>query len=69
MNYKRAMDSEEKELWNEAIEQEHDRMMVGQVWTPISKDKVNKNAKILTCTWAIKKGKQKISSQNQCKRI
>ena len=54
MNYNRAMKSEDKEQWEEAIKKEHERMVMHKVWEPVSKHKV-KNKKILTSTWAMKK--------------
>lgn len=40
--------------WQQAIEQEHQRMVSHKVWKPVKKKQVPKWAKILTSTWAMK---------------
>ena len=55
MKYQEAMQSEDKEKWQEAIKDEHNRMMKMQVWQKVKKADLPADAKILTSTWAMKK--------------
>lgn len=55
MKYKQAMKTKDKDMWTEAIFEEHDRMVKRQVWRTEPKKDVAKGAKILTSTWAMKK--------------
>jgi hypothetical protein len=55
IKYKQAMKTKDKDMWNEAVFEEHDRMVKRQVWRTELKKDVPKGAKILTSTWAMKK--------------
>jgi hypothetical protein len=55
MKYEQAMKSKDKNAWEIAVKEEHDRMKKYKVFKAVSKDKLPKQAKILTSTWAMKK--------------
>ena len=56
MKYETAMNTKEKQKWEKAVVEEHDRMVAAKVWKPVPKNQVNKKqSKILTTTWAMKK--------------
>jgi hypothetical protein len=55
MKYKQAMKTKDKDMWTEAVFEEHDRMVKREVWRTELKKDVTKVAKILTSTWATKK--------------
>jgi hypothetical protein len=55
MKYKQAMKTKDKDMWTEAVFEEHDRMGKRQVWRTELKKDVPKGAKILTSSWAMKK--------------
>ena len=40
--------------WIKAVEEEHERMLANDVWSPVKRSMVPKGAKILTSTWACK---------------
>ena len=50
-----AMKTLKKDQWLNAVEEECQRMIKNKVWELISKFKLQKNAKILTSTWAMKR--------------
>jgi Reverse transcriptase (RNA-dependent DNA polymerase) len=54
-NYNDAMKTDDREHWSKAIEEEHNRMVESEVWSAVDKGMLNKNDKILTTTWAMKK--------------
>jgi hypothetical protein len=41
--------------WSKAVEEEHDRMVKNEVWSPVDKQDIPSDAKVLTSTWAMKK--------------
>jgi hypothetical protein len=55
LNYKQAIESADSAKWKEAVEEEYKRMISNNVWQAINKNQVPAGAKILTCTWAMKK--------------
>jgi Reverse transcriptase (RNA-dependent DNA polymerase). len=55
MTYKEAVTGPEQPYWLKAIEEERDRMMEHAVWKPIDKKQIPRGAKIIDCTWAMKK--------------
>lgn len=55
MKFDEAMASGNAAEWSKAVEEEHERMVENNVWTPVPKDDVPPGAKILTSTWAMKK--------------
>ncbi|MGH7955289.1 MAG: reverse transcriptase domain-containing protein [Gloeomargaritales cyanobacterium] len=55
MKYSEAMKGPDKDKWEKAVEEEHDRMLKHKVWKVVPKQEVPKNAKVLTSTWAMKK--------------
>lgn len=55
MNYKAAMKTADKPKWDQAVEEEHDRMVKMGVWEAVPKNKVPKDAKVISTTWAMKK--------------
>ncbi len=50
-----AMTGPDKDQWEKAIAEEHDRMVENKVWVPIEHKNIDKNVKILSSTWAMKK--------------
>jgi hypothetical protein len=55
MKYKQAMNTKDKDMWTEAVFEEHERMVKRQVWRTELKKDVPKGAKVMTSTWATKK--------------
>lgn len=55
MKYNEAMASADKEKFEKAVEEEHDRMIHHRVFKPVPISEVPKGEKIITSTWAIKK--------------
>jgi hypothetical protein len=55
MKYDEAMRTPDVAEWNQAVEDEHQRMIDNKVWMPVPKAEVPEDAKILTSTWAMKK--------------
>jgi hypothetical protein len=55
MKYKQAMKTKDKDMWTEAVFEEHDRMVKRQVWRTELKKDVPKGENIITSTWAMKK--------------
>jgi hypothetical protein len=49
------MQLKDKDKWKEAVEEEPHRMKENCVWSAVSKDYLDSQAKILTITWAMKK--------------
>jgi hypothetical protein len=55
MKYDTAMKKADAISWKTAVEEEHNRMVDNEVWTPVPKSEVPVGAKVLTSTWAMKK--------------
>jgi hypothetical protein len=55
MKYKEAMASSDRDKWQKAVDEEHERMLKHNVWKPVLRKDVPEGAKILTSTWAMKK--------------
>jgi hypothetical protein len=55
VKYRDAMASGDATQWSRAVEEEHDRMVDNEVWSPVHKEDIPPNAKVLTSTWAMKK--------------
>jgi hypothetical protein len=55
MKFKEAMSGKDKVQWQNAVEEEHQRMVKHKVWEPVSKDELPEGSKVLTSTWAMKK--------------
>jgi hypothetical protein len=55
LKYNQAMKGPDKKQWEEAVKEEHDRMIKNKVWKAVPKASVPKEATILTSTWAMKK--------------
>jgi Reverse transcriptase (RNA-dependent DNA polymerase) len=55
LKYDQAMKGPDKKQWEEAVKEEHDRMIKNKVWKDVPKASVPKEATILTSTWAMKK--------------
>ena len=55
MKYHEAMATADKDKWDQAVKDEHDRMEKYQVFEAVPRSEVPKDAKILTSTWAMKK--------------
>jgi hypothetical protein len=49
------MKGPDKDKWETAIFEEHERMVKNQVWRAVPKKDVPKNAKVMSSTWAMKK--------------
>jgi hypothetical protein len=54
MNYNEAIKSE-KDKWDYAVKEEHDRMTDNKVFQPVPIDKIPEGTKIMTSAWAMKK--------------
>jgi hypothetical protein len=54
MKYDEAMKTADANSWKMAVEEEHNRMVDNEVWTPVPKSEVPVGAKVLTSTWAMK---------------
>jgi hypothetical protein len=53
---KNTMKGPDKEQWEKAVTaEEHDGMVEIKAWVPIKHVNIDKNAKILSSTWAMKK--------------
>ena len=55
IKYDEAVASNDKDEWQEAIKQEHQRMVDKKVWQPVHRFDVPDDAKIMSSTWAMKK--------------
>ncbi len=55
MKYSEAMATKDAPKWKKSVEEEAECMEKNNVWVPVSKEDVPKDAKILTSTWAMKK--------------
>jgi hypothetical protein len=55
LNFKKAMKSNDKEKWIEAIDEEWNRMKKAGAFKAVDRTSIDKNEKILTSTWAMKK--------------
>ena len=55
MKYREAMAGDFKDKWEEAVLEEHERMVKHNVWKPVKRDEMPRHAKPLTSTWAMKK--------------
>jgi hypothetical protein len=55
MKFDEAMKTSEAAEWKKAVEEEYQRMVENDVWTPVPKSEVGNDAKILSSTWAMKK--------------
>jgi hypoxanthine phosphoribosyltransferase len=55
MRYKQAMKSKDKEKWDEAVFEEHERMVKITVWLAVPKKKVPEGVKSMSSTWVMKK--------------
>lgn len=55
MKYDEVMAGPDKSEWEASIIEEHDRMLKRKVWKAVPIDKVPKNERIITSTWAMKK--------------
>jgi hypothetical protein len=54
MNYNEAIQSE-KEKWDYAVKEEHDRMEDNKVFQPVPINEIPEGTKIMTSAWAMKK--------------
>ena len=54
ITYNKAMKSEDKLKWKEAVEEEYKKMEEYKVFKPIPMDEVNKNATVLSSKWVMK---------------
>ena len=55
MKYDEAMESNDRAYWENAADEEHDKMQKFTVWTPRKLRSLPPDAKIITSTWAMKK--------------
>jgi Reverse transcriptase (RNA-dependent DNA polymerase) len=53
--YRQAMKSPDKDKWLAAVEEEYQRLIKHNVWTPVDKSTISKDDKVMTTTWAMKK--------------
>ena len=54
MNYKAAMKTADKPKWYLAVNEEHKQMIKMEVWEVVPRNKVPKDAKVISTTWAMK---------------
>ena len=55
MKHKKAMMQPDREIWIKTVEEEHDRFVTYKMFKPVLIEKVPRDAKVLTTTWAMKK--------------
>ena len=55
MKYKEAMKCFDKDLWEEAVKEEHRKFIKYKVFEPVKKEDVPKDAKFISTTWAMKR--------------
>ena len=55
MKFMEAMEGADSDKWQQAVNEEHDRMQKHNVWKAVLRDGIPNQAKILTSTWAMKK--------------
>ena len=55
MKYKAAMKCNDKELWEQAVEEEYNKFVKYEVFKPVKRDDVPRNAKFVSTTWAMKR--------------
>ena len=55
MKYKAAMKCDDKPLWEEAVDEEYRKFKKYEVFEPIKKEDVPKDAKFVSTTWAMKR--------------
>ena len=55
LKYDEAMATGDEDKWHDAVEEEHERMVDHDVFEAVPRDKLPKDAKVLTSTWAMKK--------------
>ncbi|KAL7563155.1 hypothetical protein ACA910_014434 [Epithemia clementina (nom. ined.)] len=55
LTYKEAMRTPDRDKWQQAVEEEYERMINNNVFIPCPKSEVPAGSKILTSTWAMKK--------------
>ena len=55
MKYKEAMKCDDKALWEEAVDEEYRKFQKYNVFKPVKKEDVPKDAKFVTTTWAMKR--------------
>jgi hypothetical protein len=55
MKYKEAMASSDRDKWQKAVDEEHERMLKHNMWKPVLRKDVPEGTKILMLTWAMKK--------------
>lgn len=55
MKYEEAMSSGDAPQWEEAVAEEHQRMVDNKVFKVVPKEEVPRGSKVLTSTWAMKK--------------
>jgi hypothetical protein len=55
MKYKEAMASSNRDKWQKAVNEEHERMLKHNMWKPVLRKDVPEGTKILMSTWAMKK--------------
>ena len=49
------MKCSDRDLWDEAVDEEHRKFTKYKVFKPIKREDVPKNAKFITTTWAMKR--------------
>jgi len=55
MTYQEVMNTQDRDKWRKAVEEEHERMIKNKVWKPVDRDSVPEDAKIIDSTWVMKK--------------
>ena len=55
MKYKAAMKCDDKDLWDEAVKEEYNKFVKYEVFKPVKRENVPKNAKFVSTTWAMKR--------------
>jgi len=55
MTYQEAMNTQDRNKWIKAVEEEHERMIKNKVWKPVDRSTLPEEAKIIDSTWVMKK--------------
>ena len=67
MKYDKAMNSPDREHWNKAVEEEHDRMKKHTVFEPVLISELPPGTNVIDSTWAMKKKSQRSLSWKSCR--
>jgi REP element-mobilizing transposase RayT len=60
MKYQEATSGNDKENWDEAVIQEHERMKDHKAWEVHGMNEIPSETKVITSTWAMKKKSNRV---------